>query len=616
MNELVRLIHDNDNFVLAGHVSPDGDAIGSCFGLALALDKLGKKVQVVLEPFSAKYNVIPGRELLYGGALDALDAQVFIALDVADFARLGNVGQVFQRAKHTVCVDHHETNSGFAEHNYIDPGASSTAEMTFRIIEKLIEPDERIAAAIYAGIVSDTGGFRYRSTKSSTLEVAGRLMDFGIPFGEIYNELMFSHRFAAAKAFGLVLSNAQRAMGGRIVYSYVTRDVLAEIGADYTDLDGIVEYLRDTDGAEVSCFINERHTYGEVKVSMRSRGADVSRVAATLGGGGHQLAAGVTVAGEISDIIPDILARIEREVLQYDRGKNLKEGAEKVGFLNVYKEPGYTSHDVVAILRKLLGQKSIGHTGTLDPAAEGVLPICLGRATKFADYLQAEDKVYVADLILGVATDTYDISGEVLARGEIPAGVDVEGIIKSFEGEYMQVPPMYSAIKVEGKKLYELARKGVTVERKARLVTIHGIEILGKIDGGYRIEVACSKGTYIRSLCADIGAAVGCGGAMGKLVRAKSGRFNAEDAVKLDELKNGLLNEKIIPVEKMLEYPNCYLKPQGLMLAMNGNALPPDLVEGKFEDKCWLWGEGRNIGLFARVGEKIRAEVMLVVKNK
>ena len=175
------------------------------------------------------------------------------------------------------------------------------------------------------------------------------------------------------------------------------------------------------------------------------------------------------------------------------------------GIVNVYKEKGYTSFDVVAKMRGIFKQKKIGHTGTLDPDAEGVLPVCLGRATKVCDLLTDKDKEYETVLLLGVVTDTQDLTGEVLARKEVNASEnEVKSAILSFVGEYMQVPPMYSALKVNGQKLCNLARKGVTVERKARPVTIHGIEILSVDLPEVRMRVHCSKGTYIRTLCQDI----------------------------------------------------------------------------------------------------------------
>ena len=208
------------------------------------------------------------------------------------------------------------------------------------------------------------------------------------------------------------------------------------------------------------------------------------------------------------------------------------------GIINVYKEKGFTSFDVVAKMRGMCHQKKIGHTGTLDPDAEGVLPVCLGKATKVCDLLTDKDKEYKAVLLLGIETDTQDISGEVLNQSQVDISeAMVRETILSFSGEYEQVPPMYSALKVNGQKLCDLARKGITVERKSRKVTIHNIEILSMNLPEVEILVSCSKGTYIRTLCDDIGKRLGCFGCMKSLLRTKVDRFESKDAYKLYELE-------------------------------------------------------------------------------
>ena len=249
----------------------------------------------------------------------------------------------------------------------------------------------------------------------------------------------------------------------------------------------------------------------------------------------------------------------------------------KSGIINVYKEKGFTSFDVVAKLRGILRTKKIGHTGTLDPDAEGVLPVCIGRATKVCDILTDKDKVYEAMMLLGVETDTQDTSGAVLSEKQVEVSEEeVKKAILSFVGDYAQVPPMYSALKVNGKKLYELAREGKSVERKARNVQIFSIEILEVNLPRVRMSVHCSKGTYIRTLCHDIGTMLGCGGCMEKLLRTKVGVFELKDTLKLSEIdelaKAGAVEEKIISVDELFEdYVKVWVKQAFDVVVHNGN---------------------------------------------
>ena len=218
------------------------------------------------------------------------------------------------------------------------------------------------------------------------------------------------------------------------------------------------------------------------------------------------------------------------------------------GIINIYKEAGFTSHDVVAKLRGILKQKKIGHTGTLDPEAVGVLPVCLGKGTKVCDLLTDKDKVYETVMRLGVVTDTQDMTGNVLR--ESPVHVtreELEAVMRQFLGDYDQIPPMYSALKVQGKKLYELAREGRVIERKPRRVQILGLELRGMEEDGIHVHmrVHCSKGTYIRTLCHDIGERLGCGAAMEKLIRTRVGVFKIEDALTLAQVEVCVQNQKI-----------------------------------------------------------------------
>lgn len=250
------------------------------------------------------------------------------------------------------------------------------------------------------------------------------------------------------------------------------------------------------------------------------------------------------------------------------------------GIINIYKEKSFTSHDVVAKMRGILKQKKIGHTGTLDPDAVGVLPVCLGSATKLCDMLTDKTKEYIAVLKLGVVTDTQDMTGTVLAEKPVTVSEEeIARIIESFVGEYDQIPPMYSALKVDGKRLYELARAGKEVERKPRRVVFYEIEILSVALPQVEIRVSCSKGTYIRTLCHDIGEKAGCGGAMVSLKRTKSGSFSLDTAVTLSELEKIRDEERIsdilIPVDEMFAHlPSVHVPTPHIKLVENGNRFP------------------------------------------
>lgn len=298
------------------------------------------------------------------------------------------------------------------------------------------------------------------------------------------------------------------------------------------------------------------------------------------------------------------------------------------GILNIYKEKGYTSHDVVARLRGITKQKKIGHTGTLDPDAEGVLPVCLGRATKVCDLLTDKDKVYETILLLGKVTDTQDISGKVLEEKETKnlTETQVQTCIQGYIGTYEQLPPMYSALKVNGKKLYELARAGIEVERKKRKITIHEIQILGMELPRVRMRVHCSKGTYIRTLCHDIGAELGVGGCMESLLRTKVSCFERKDSLKLDQIEHyvqeGRLDEILLSVDRLFEEARAvFVKSKYESLVLNGNPFGAKALKGKdtFADQEQVRvydTEERFVGIFEYRAEKqeFRVKKMFLVE--
>lgn len=280
------------------------------------------------------------------------------------------------------------------------------------------------------------------------------------------------------------------------------------------------------------------------------------------------------------------------------------------GIVNVYKEKGFTSFDVVAKMRGIFHQKKIGHTGTLDPDAEGVLPVCLGKATRVCDLLTDKDKEYEAVLLLGKETDTQDLSGEVLNQAEVTCSPEeVREAILSFVGDYMQIPPMYSALKVNGQKLCDLARKGVTIERQARPVKIFDIEILDMSLPEVRMKVHCSKGTYIRTLCQDIGTRLGCFGCMKSLLRTRVSEFTLENAYRLSELEELVKKAEetkdysfVQSVDQgFLHYPAVFVKEEARKMIVNGNRIPVSFVkETQYPETVRLYDAKKQfVGLYA-----------------
>ena len=253
------------------------------------------------------------------------------------------------------------------------------------------------------------------------------------------------------------------------------------------------------------------------------------------------------------------------------------------GILNVYKPQGKTSHDVVAILRRITKIKQIGHTGTLDPFAEGVLPICIGKATRLIEYLD-DDKAYIGTIQLGISTTTYDTEGEIVNSSQKKVlKEDIENIIKNFRGEIQQLPPIYSAIKVNGKKLYEYARTGKEVKIEPRKVIIHKLEIIDFDENLQQVQlyIECSKGTYIRSIANDIGEALNTYGHLIKLVRTKAGKFKVSNSIKLEDLENQnqIINNLIYPTE-VLDYPTYEITDAEKEKVSHGMALEIKTIQG------------------------------------
>ena len=258
------------------------------------------------------------------------------------------------------------------------------------------------------------------------------------------------------------------------------------------------------------------------------------------------------------------------------------------GIILIDKPQEWTSHDVVGKLRGILHEHRIGHSGTLDPLATGLLVVFVGRATRAVEFAEADRKEYVAGLRLGMSTDTQDITGRILSEGsDIPDEPEVRNVLERFKGGLEQIPPMYSAVKIGGKKLYELARKGESIERKPRHITVFGLEITGRSDDDYILDVVCSKGTYIRTLCHDIGMSLGCGGCMSSLRRIKSGVFSVEDAYTISKVQEaadrGEADKLLLPIDALFAgYPELRADADDEKKLKNGNVISTTAPDGRF----------------------------------
>lgn len=281
------------------------------------------------------------------------------------------------------------------------------------------------------------------------------------------------------------------------------------------------------------------------------------------------------------------------------------------GIILVNKEKEYTSHDIVAILRKKLNISKVGHTGTLDPNATGILPILIGKGTKFSKYLINHDKIYEVELELGKKTDTADIEGKILEERHVDSDYiskNIKKVLDMFIGEQEQIPPMYSAIKVNGRKLYEYARSGQKIEIKPRKIEIYNIELIEQNKNIIKFIVSCSKGTYIRSLCEDIAEKLNTVGYMKNLKRLQVGNFNVKDSIKISDINIKNINEYIITLENLLkDEPSIELSKRKLELFLNGVQITLLNDDGLYK----IYSEGKFIGTGIVKNKLLKRDIIL-----
>ena len=300
-------IEKADTVYITGHINPDGDCIGSTFAFALAMAGLGKKPVILIEDYSERYNVLKGNEYVFKGDYDSIKPDVMFSIDCADIERLGNAKAVFERARYTCNIDHHISNTNFADENIVNGKASSACEVVYEIIKDEVNIDRDIATALYTGILTDTGGFMHNCTSERTHQIAGILVSMGVDTPYIHTKFLMEHSFTEVKIFAKALEKMR--IENNVAYTFVTKEEMESCGALPTDLDGIVSYLLNTEGVEVSLFASERED-DIVKLSFRSKKINVNEIASLFGGGGHILASGASAKGNIEDVVNKALNEI------------------------------------------------------------------------------------------------------------------------------------------------------------------------------------------------------------------------------------------------------------------------------------------------------------------
>jgi phosphoesterase RecJ-like protein len=295
-NNILADIENAGLIAVAAHLNPDGDAVSSSFAFAKALDKLGKKVVVLLEEYDTKFDMLGGSDFIYKGDYRELTPDVFFCLDCGSIDRLREAQAVFERAKLTYNIDHHISNTNFADVNIVNGSASSTCEVVYELIHDIVDVDKDIATAIYTGILTDTGGFMHNCTSRRTHEIAGKLVELGVDTPNVHTKILCEHSVSQAMLFGCAIGKMQ-VTDGRIASTLITKADFASCNASQSDLDGICEFMLNTKGIEVAVLASERDN-GYTKLSFRSKGVNVSEIAVSLGGGGHKLAAGAGIVSE------------------------------------------------------------------------------------------------------------------------------------------------------------------------------------------------------------------------------------------------------------------------------------------------------------------------------
>ncbi len=530
LSAVAAFLRRHDNYDILTHDYPDGDTLGSAFALCLVLQQMGKHARVIT-------TYLPDDFLFLQKDVEKQDfvAQTVVSVDVADTKLLGSNRAVYE-GKIDLCIDHHMTNKVMVPLRLVDGGAAANCEILYKLFRHMeISWTRAIANCLYTGISTDTGCFRYTNTTAETLRIAADIMDIGCDVAYI-NKVMFETK--SKKRIALereIYDTMEYCLDGRCAIIAVTLKIQRRVGVSDGELEGLASIPRQI----------------ENRGRVQGFGAHQRR---------RQRFADLRGAGRRRTFRSGRLHRPRHA----GAGKGNTQGdggaVSMNGVIVIDKPQGFTSFDVIAVVRRLTGQRKTGHTGTLDPNATGVLPVLLGAATKAQDLIVNHDKEYRADFRLGLTTDTLDIWGRETAHCESRVTrAQIEALLPQFTGEIRQIPPMYSAVQQNGQRLYDLARKGIEVERQARQVTVYRLELTAFDETAQSGEllVRCSKGTYVRTLIDDIGAALGVGAVMTALRRTFACGYTLSDCVTLDELKalaqDGKIAERLRPVESLFD---------------------------------------------------------------
>ena len=382
-------------------------------------------------------------------------------------------------------------------------------------------------------------------TTAAVMELAADLIRMGVDVQDINRQLYQEKPWVKMQLMREALNGMKLTPDGRICTFCLTNEAKARIGSRPEDTEGLIDLLRSVQGVWLAAYLEETEDDPRIRISLRSKTPEISvaELASRFGGGGHSMAAGVRIRGPIEEVRLTILKAMREEVERVIRQKNFMNVSDSIqvpsGVLLIDKARDMTSHDVVAIARRSLGIKKIGHCGTLDPMATGLLMLVVGKATKLQDKLMCEHKEYAGTLMLGVETSSQDAMGEIVAEYSVD-GVTEQAVREAFDrfdGAFEQIPPMVSAIKKDGVPLYKLARKGQEIVREPRPVEVfgHGISRVAIPEVDFTVQ--CSKGFYVRSYAYDIGKALGCGAHLSALRRTRSGSFTLDRAITVDTLK-------------------------------------------------------------------------------